>query len=177
MVGLMTKKNSIPRQSLSQTDPSGESVELEALRTLIRELQLEVDVLKETIEVLKKDPDVDLTRLTNREKAAIIGVLEKKYALSMLLAYFHIAKSSYYYQKAALSKPDKYMCYREKIKQLFRENRSVYGYRRLHPALRREGVVLSEKIIRKIMQEENLVVFRAKKVKYSSYLGEIPPEV
>ena len=27
------------------------------------------------------------------------------------------------------------------------------------------------------MQEENLVVFRAKKVKYSSYLGEISPEV
>ena len=177
MVGLMAKKNSIPRQSLSQTDPSEGSDELEALRTQIRELQLEVDVLKETIEVLKKDPGVDLTRLTNREKAVIIGAMKKKYALPMLLTYFHIAKSSYYYQKAALSKPDKYMCYREKIKQLFRENRSVYGYRRLHQALRREGVVLSEKIIRKIMQEENLVVFRAKKVKYSSYLGEISPEV
>ena len=56
MVGLMTKKNSIPRQSLSQTDPSEGSDELEALRTQIRELQLEVDVLKETIEVLKKTP-------------------------------------------------------------------------------------------------------------------------
>ena len=94
----------------------------------IRELQLEVDVLKETIEVLKKDLGADLTRLSNRKKAVIIGALEKKYALPMLLVYFHIAKSSYYYQKAVLSKPDKYICYREKIKQLFRENRSVIFY-------------------------------------------------
>lgn len=107
----------------------------------------------------------------------IIGALEKKYALPTLLVYFHIARSSYYYQKAVLHKPDKYKRYREKIKQLFQENRGVYGYRRLHQALRREGVVLSEKIVRKIMKDENLVVFQAKKAKYSSYLGEISPEV
>lgn len=51
MIGLMAKKNSIPRQPLSQTDAPLQSDELEALRTQIKELQLEVDVLKETIEV------------------------------------------------------------------------------------------------------------------------------
>lgn len=40
-----------------------------------------------------------------------------------------------------------------------------------------EGVVLSEKVIQKIMKEENLAVFRVKKAKCSSYLGEISPEV
>ena len=39
---------------MSQTDPPEGSVELKAFRTPIRELQLEVDVLKEIIEVLKK---------------------------------------------------------------------------------------------------------------------------
>ena len=37
--------------------------------------------------------------------------------------------------------------------------------------------MLSEKIIRRIMKEEKLVVLRSKKRKYSSYLGEITPEV
>ena len=56
MIGLMAKKNSIPRQPLSQMDAPLQSDDLEALRTQIRELQLVVDVLKETIEVLKKTP-------------------------------------------------------------------------------------------------------------------------
>ena len=56
MIGLMAKKNRIPRQPLSPTDPPMKSDELEALQAQIRELQLEVDVLKETIEVLKKPP-------------------------------------------------------------------------------------------------------------------------
>ena len=177
MIGLMAKKNSIPRQPLSQIDAPLQSDELEALRTQIRELQLEVDVLKETIEVLKKDPGADLAGLKNREKAVIIGALGKKYALPTLLAYFNMARSSYYYQKASLSKPDKYMRYREKIKSLFRENRGVYGYRRLHQALKQEGIILSEKVVRQIMKDENLVVFGAKQKKYCSYLGEITPEV
>ncbi len=53
-VGLMAKKNTIPRQTLSPTDFPMRSDELEALQTQIKELQLEVDVLKETIEILKK---------------------------------------------------------------------------------------------------------------------------
>ena len=50
-----------------------------------------------------------------------------------------------------MSKPDKYMRYREKIKSLFRENRGVYGYRRLHQAPKQEGIILSEIVVRQIM--------------------------
>ena len=68
---------------------------MQALREQVRNLQFEVDVLKETIAVLKKDPGVDLTALRNREKGMIIGALREKYALPMLLSYFHMARSSY----------------------------------------------------------------------------------
>ena len=54
MIGLMAKKNSIPRQPLPEIDAPLQSDELEALRTQIRELQLEMDVLKETIEVFRQ---------------------------------------------------------------------------------------------------------------------------
>ena len=50
-------------------------------------------LLKETLAVLKKDPDVDLTALKNREKTVIIGTLREKYVLPMLLTYFHMAEA------------------------------------------------------------------------------------
>lgn len=177
MVGLMAKKKNIPGEPLPQNHMLPQSEEVEALREQVQNLQFEVDVLKETIAVLKKDPGVDLTALTNREKAVIIDALKEKYALPTLLTYFQMAKSSYYYQKAAMNKPDKYLFCREKIKTLFHENRAVYGYRRMYLALKREGIVLSEKIIQRIMKEENLVAMIPRQRKYNSYLGEITPEV
>ena len=82
------------------------------LQEQIRHLQFVVDVFKETLAVLKKDPGVDLTALKNREKAVIIGALREKYALPMLLTYFHMARSSYYYQQAVMNKPDKDLPFR-----------------------------------------------------------------
>ena len=42
------------------------------------------DILKETINVLKKDPDIDQSALSNREKAVIIDVLKNRYSLLLL---------------------------------------------------------------------------------------------
>ncbi len=44
----------------------------------------EIDILKETINVLKKDPDIDQSALSNREKAVIIDVLKNRYSLLLL---------------------------------------------------------------------------------------------
>lgn len=43
--------------------------------------------------------------------------------------------------------------------------------------LKREGIIISEKIVRSIMKEENLIVRIIRQKKYSSYLGEISPAV
>ena len=177
MIGLMAKRKNIPRKPLPQDDTKSQSEEMQALREQVQNLQFEVDVLKETLAVLKKDPGVDLTALKNREKAVIIGALREKYALPMLLTHFHMARSSYYYQQTVMHKPDKYLPFRAQITSVFYENRGVYGYRRIHRALKREGITLSEKVIRHIMKEEGLAVFVPKRAKYSSYLGEITPEV
>lgn len=177
MVGLMAKRKSIPRKPLSPDAPRPQSEEMLALQEQVRHLQFEVDVLKETLAVFKKDPGVDLTALKNREKAVIIGALREKYALPMLLTYFHMARSSYYYQQAVMNKLDKYLPFREQIISVFHENRGVYGYRRIHLALKRKGITLSEKGIRHMMKEEGLAALVPKRAKYSSYLGEITPKV
>ena len=78
------------------------------LEYIVKEMQLEIDILKETINVLKKDPDIDQSALSNREKAVIIDVLKNRYSLPLLLQKLQLSKSSYYYQEQSLQKEDKY---------------------------------------------------------------------
>lgn len=68
--------------------------EAEDLNRQVYRLQLEKDVLDKATEILKKDEGVSLEKLTNREKAGVIGALCSKYKLHELLDVFHMAKSS-----------------------------------------------------------------------------------
>ncbi|XXL56805.1 IS3 family transposase [Butyricicoccus porcorum] len=54
-----------------------------------------------------------------------------------------------------MNKPDKYLSQRAQITSIFHENRGIYGYRRIYLALKRKGIMLSEKIIRRIMKKKN----------------------
>lgn len=181
MLGLMNNKN-IPSGNLTEGTAPSKSIidsshEVTELKAQMLEMQMEIDILKETINVLKKDPGIDQTALSNREKAVIIDALKTKYSLPNLLKKLHMAKSSYYYQKKVLTQSDKYFSLRIHVKELFTQNKNRYGYRRIYALLRRDGIVVSEKIVRRIMQEENLVVKVKKTAKYNSYAGEVTPAV
>ena len=161
-----TKDSKIPSQK-----------ELDEMRAQMHEMQLEIDVLRETINVLKKDPGIDLTALSNSEKAVIVDALRNKYSLPKLLKKMHLSRSSYYYKGKTKQGPDKYDALTIRIKELFVENKYCYGYRRIHCLLKRENITVSEKVIRRIMKESNLIVKAKKKRKYNSYKGEITPAV
>ena len=88
-----------------------------------------------------------------------------------------MAKSSYCYQQAVLNAPDKYADLRLKIRTVFDESSGRYGYRRIHSSLKNDEFTVSEKVIRKLMQEEKLIVPNVKRKKYNSYKGEITPAV
>ena len=140
-------------------------------------LQLQNDILEKAAEIIKKDPGVNLESLSNREKAILINALRNKYPLKILLAQLNMAKSSYCYQNTAFNKPDKYADLRTKITTIFTDASERYGYRRIHISIKNKGIIVSEKVVRKIMAEEHLVVPFVKKRKYSSYLGEISTAV
>lgn len=140
-------------------------------------MQLEIDILKETINVLKKDPDIDQSALSNREKAVIIDVLKNRYSLPLLLQKLQLSKSSYYYQEHYIQKEDKYTLLHVRVIELFTENKCRYGYRRIHALLKRENIIVSEKVIRRIMKEEQLIVKIKQTRKYNSYQGKISPAV
>ena len=153
------------------------TTELESLKKQVYNLQMEIDILNKVSEELKKGLGIDQENLTNREKTIVIDALRSKYSLNHLLSAIGLARSSYFYQRATLSRSDKHTDLRTKVTDIFCENRMVYGYRRVHAVLQNQGIKCSEKVIRRIMHDENLIVKRKKRSKYNSYLGEISPAV
>lgn len=177
VAGLMSSKKQIKRENIDFNTKPSKQQEISELQEQIKQLQMEVDVLKEALNLLKKDPGINITELKNREKAVIIDAVEDKYSLHQLLKCLCMAKSSYYYQRAVMKQSDKYAEIRIRIKIIFQENRNCYGYRRIHGELKKIGITVSEKIVRRIMKEEHLTVPTKRMKKYSSYKGEITPEV
>ena len=138
---------------------------------------MEKDVYEKAAEILKKEMGDNLKEFSNQEKAMVIMALRDKYPVKSILEVFDMAKSSYCYQQKQIKKENKIAKIKERIKILFFENHKRYGYRRIHLLLKREGIIISEKIVRSIMKEENLIVRAIRQKKYSSYLGEISPAV
>ncbi|HCM4479886.1 TPA: IS3 family transposase [Salmonella enterica subsp. enterica serovar Java] len=147
--------------------------ELARLTQEVKRQQLELDILKKAEEIIKKDPGISISTLTNREKTKIADALRDTHPLPVLLSTLRLARSSYFYHRAALRAGDKHAGVRVSLSEIFHANYRCYGYRRLHAMLRDEGVRLSEKIVRRLMSEEKLVVSITRRRRYSSYCGEI----
>ena len=143
----------------------------EALRRRVEELELENALMREVVEVVKKDPGADLRRLSNREKTLLIDRLRPAYSLSSMTCLLAIAPSSYHYHHARLG-VDKYAGLRAEVAGAFAASKGRYGYRRIKAVLK-TGV--SEKVIRRIMAEDGLVAHVPKRRRYSSYEGGTTP--
>jgi putative transposase len=166
------KRNNDPPPASDQAELQQQ---VESLRRDIRQLQMEHDILKKANELIKKGLGVDLQLLSNREKTLLVDALRQTYELSELLVELDMARSSYFYHQARLRRPDKYADARLAITDVFERNHRCYGYRRIRAALGRQQFCLSEKVIRRLMTQECLVVAATKRRRYGSYLGEISP--
>ena len=140
---------------------------------IIRRLRLENDILRGMQEVLKAPA---LGCSTNREKALLIGWLRANtdHPLKELTASLRISKSSYEYQRRALEGGDRYAWLRPLVAEEFWAEDGARGYRvvTLRLRMREEPVVVSEKVVRRIMSEDGLLVRRKRARRYSSYAGE-----
>ena len=172
-----TRKGLLDQLSALKQEVASQQQERDELQREVYRLQMERDILEAASVVIKKGQGVNLDNLSNREKAEVINALRNKYRLKQLLTALKIAKSSYCYQNRTLNAPDKYKDLRENIRQEFMEGYQSYGYRRIHSALKTKNIVISEKVVRRIMCQENLVVACTCRKKYSSYVGEVTPAV
>lgn len=147
--------------------------QIKRLEEQVKRLELEKDILEGTVEIIKKDPSADPRAMTNREKTILVGALETKYKLSDILDALKMPRSSYYYQIEAMNRPDKHALLRTRISEIFETSGRRYGYRRIWSVLKTEGTRVSEKVVCRLMKEENLIAKRGRRKKYSSYIGEI----
>lgn len=148
--------------------------EINALKERIRELEFENDCLAATVNVLKKQEGLSFEAMTNKEKSLAITMLRPKYKLKNLLTRFDMSKSSHWYAMSQVSHPDRYSDERALIHSIFEGSGRTYGYRRIWMSLRRDaGLIISEKVVRRLMKEEGVVVKRRHRRKYSSYMGTI----
>jgi hypothetical protein len=123
--------------------------------------------------LLKKELGINQWNLTNAEKTRVIDTLRMKYQLTTLLIALQISKSSYFYQRKALNRQDKYANVRSRLHVIFSQSYESYGYRRMQAELAAEGSHLSEKVIRRLVSAEGLAVTITKCRKYNSYAGEL----
>ncbi len=157
------------------TDRAALEKTVETLKRDIHQLQLEYDLLKKATELLKKGLGVNLRLLSNRDKVLLVHALKDSYALSELLIELDLPRSSYFYHRSRLSGADKYALARRSMAELFEQNYRCYGYRRMGSVLRKAQLNLSEKVVRRLMKQEQLVAATTKRRRYGSYLGEISP--
>ena len=150
---------------------AGGGDDVEALRRRVEELELENALMREVVEVVKKDPGADLRRLSNREKTMLIDRLRPRYSLRSMACLLRIAPSSYHYHHARIG-VDKYAGLRARVARAFADSKGRYGYRRVKAAL---GTGVSEKVIRRLMAEGGLSAHVPKRRRYSSYEGETTP--
>lgn len=81
-----------------------------------------------------------------------------------------MAKSTYEYHLSHSLRSSKYEHEKKLIGEIFDESRQTYGYRRIELCLRRkEGICLSGKTVRKLMNELNIHPVQRKKGRYNSY--------
>lgn len=90
-------------------------------------------------------------------------------------------RSTYYERLKAIQTTDKYSHIKQVIKQIFRQSRATYGYRRTDYKLKKLNYTISPETVRKLMKQIGLKVrVYSKRSHYSSYrghLGHVAPNI
>lgn len=106
------------------------------------------------------------------EKIRVIDELRQRYSLIALLKFAGVSRSTFYYHISKNINSDKYKDLKEDIQRIYYENNSRYGYRRITLELKRQGMVINHKLVRKLMSILGLKGI-VKRKKYKSYQGEV----
>ncbi len=81
-----------------------------------------------------------------------------------------MARSTFYYSIKPV--PDKWAVERQRIVELYHQNKGRYGYRRLTMAMQNEGYIINSKTVRRLMKEAGIKC-EVRMKKYKSYKGEV----
>ncbi|WP_282459961.1 IS3 family transposase, partial [Mycoplasmopsis arginini] len=105
---------------------------------------------------------------TKKEKVIVVYESRHKYQLKSMLIFFKLSKSTYFYILKSFKKIDKDASIKDLILEIFKKNKSRYGYRRITLELKNRGFVVNHKKVRRLMNELNIFGIKPK-AKYKSY--------
>ena len=98
--------------------------------------------------------------------------LRHQHPIAALLKVAGLARSTFYYQQAALLAVDKYADLKARISAVFERHKGRYGYRRITATLRRHGEVVNHKTVQRLMGQLQLKSHVREK-KYRAFTGEM----
>ncbi|WP_240553581.1 IS3 family transposase, partial [Polynucleobacter aenigmaticus] len=122
----------------------------------------------------KKVRSLSSEQSSKREQAQVITELRPHYRLLDLLLIAKLAKSVYYYWRAASShhEPDPYLDAKTQISAIYHRHKGRYGYRRVLLELRNQQQYLNHKTVQKLMGQLGLKSLVRPK-RYQSYKGSV----
>lgn len=105
-------------------------------------------------------------------KAQAVAALKAEYPLTLLLEIAGLARSTYFYHQARLTRPDPQADLKAVIRETFVQAKGRYGHRRVRQALMTRGWRVSRKTVLRLMRQLGLVcMVRCRR--YVSYRGEV----
>ncbi|WP_400255234.1 IS3 family transposase [Spiroplasma endosymbiont of Cleonymus obscurus] len=93
----------------------------------------------------------------NRQKVEIITNNKSKYKIRQICRFLKLSKSTYYFNLKKKEDKIKTNMYDEAVISAFKQNKEVYGTRRLKVSLENKEIYLSRKKIKEIMNQHNLI--------------------
>jgi putative transposase len=104
-------------------------------------------------------------------KTQVIATLKAEYPLAVLLAVAGLARSTFFYHQARLTRPDPHAELKAAITTQFEAARGRYGHRRVHAMLHRKGWRVAKKTVLKLMNALGLFCKVRRPRRYRSWLG------
>lgn len=99
---------------------------------------------------------------------------EEGFKLKDVLKIVGIPEATYHYHVKKIQTEDPDKKWKEKIYDIFHENKGRYGYRRVYDELRNQGYIINHKKVQRIMNEMNLKCEKfQRKSRYKSYKGTV----
>lgn len=151
--------------------------QLAALRAERLELEIEVEAIRYTRELLGKEAGADPDNLTNSEKTRLVLHLSDIFAMRPrdLWERFGLRRSTFYHNVRRLGEPDKDEDLLEPVMDAFEQSHGRYGYRRVWQALRRRGIRVCAKRVMRLMTRHGIAPKLKSRRRYDSYSGEHTP--
>jgi putative transposase len=106
-------------------------------------------------------------------KVHAVVALKAQYRLKVLLEIAQLARSTFFYHQARLSRPDAHATLKVAIQTIFTQVQGRYGHRRIHARLRTEGWRITKKTVWKLMRQLGLICQVRRRRRYHAFKGEV----